>query len=157
MTSSELIIGSEKVTSIFGYWPSFHDAEVIWLHLDRRESELGEGPTVEALVHAFEMTREVDPAGYFVLRHHVLVHFRFSAVAELKVDNLNQQNVLFELRINGVQEEQSEEGRLSVDFSSTWGVGATFRCNRAAVLSVESCNKDGMPVRPGQRPGPASR
>jgi hypothetical protein len=27
-----LIVGSEKLTTIFGYWPSFHDAEVSELH-----------------------------------------------------------------------------------------------------------------------------
>lgn len=143
---TDLIIDSEKLTSVFGYWPSFHDAEVIWLRLDRRGSELGEGPTLEAQVFAFEMTRDVDPAGYFVQRHHVLVHFRFSGVAELKVDDLNQQNVLFELRINAVRDEQSDGRRLVVDLSSTWGVGATFRCEKAAVLSVEACDKDGVPV-----------
>jgi hypothetical protein len=30
-----LIIGSEKLASIFGQWPSFHDAEVHELHLAR--------------------------------------------------------------------------------------------------------------------------
>jgi hypothetical protein len=152
MADHKLILGSEKLTSVFGYWPSFHDAEVIWLRVDRRGSELGEGPTLEAQVFAFETTGDVDPAGYFVQRHHVLVHFRFSGVAELKVDDLNQQNVLFELRISGVGDEQSEERRLAVDFNSTWGVGATFRCEKAAVMSVEACDKDGVPVRPGPPP-----
>jgi hypothetical protein len=84
-------------------------------------------PRAKPLIHVFEMTRDVDPAGYFVLHHHVLVHFRSSGVTELKVDDLNQQNVLFELRITGLRDEQSEVGCLNVDFSSTWGVGATFR------------------------------
>jgi hypothetical protein len=149
MTDDARIIGSEKVTCVFGYWPTFHDAEVLWLHLDRRGSESGEGPTLEALVHGFEMTREVDPAGYFVLRHHLLVHFRFSGVTELKVDDLNQQNVLFELRISAVNDEQAEGSPLSVVFGSTWGVGATFRCDRAAVVSVEPCDESGNPIRPG--------
>ena len=33
----QLIVGSEKVTSIFSGWPSFHDAEVTEVHLDRGE------------------------------------------------------------------------------------------------------------------------
>jgi len=27
------IDSSEKLTNVFGYWPSFHDAEVLDLHL----------------------------------------------------------------------------------------------------------------------------
>jgi hypothetical protein len=30
-----LIEGSQKITDIFGYWPSFHDAEIISFHLWR--------------------------------------------------------------------------------------------------------------------------
>lgn len=31
----------ELVTRIFGKWPSFHDAEVVWLRLDREGQTLG--------------------------------------------------------------------------------------------------------------------
>jgi Immunity protein 50 len=32
---ASLIAGSEKLTSIFGQWPSFHDADVHELHFQR--------------------------------------------------------------------------------------------------------------------------
>jgi hypothetical protein len=32
---TEMIVGSEKLTSIFGGWPSFHDAEVLEIHFWR--------------------------------------------------------------------------------------------------------------------------
>ena len=32
---ASLIVGSEKLTSIFGRWPSFHDEEIHDLHLQR--------------------------------------------------------------------------------------------------------------------------
>jgi hypothetical protein len=38
-----LIQGSEKLTSIFGYWPSFHDAEIIDLHFWRGVVEPDQG------------------------------------------------------------------------------------------------------------------
>ena len=34
-----LIVGRDKLTSIFGYWPSFHDAEVIDLRLWRGHAD----------------------------------------------------------------------------------------------------------------------
>ena len=39
----------DSVTRIFGYWPSFHDAEVLWIELRRRPCGEGYGPTLEAL------------------------------------------------------------------------------------------------------------
>jgi hypothetical protein len=32
---ASLVVGSERLTSIFGRWPSFHDAEIHDLHLQR--------------------------------------------------------------------------------------------------------------------------
>ena len=36
MHGHERIEGAEKLTGVFGKWPSFHDANVIWVRLDRR-------------------------------------------------------------------------------------------------------------------------
>ncbi len=38
-----LIAGSEKLTKIFGHWPSFHDAEVLDLHFARGNVEPEKG------------------------------------------------------------------------------------------------------------------
>ncbi len=35
----KLIEGSERLTAIFGYWPSFHDAEVVKFDLWRGDVE----------------------------------------------------------------------------------------------------------------------
>jgi hypothetical protein len=36
MTESLLVENAEILTGIFGRWPSFHDAEVLSLYLDRQ-------------------------------------------------------------------------------------------------------------------------
>jgi hypothetical protein len=77
------IAGAELLTRVFGYWPSFHDAEVVRVALSRAPA-YREGAFLEADVHAFEMTSDVDERGYFVLRHHVLVSFRFEAVGQTR-------------------------------------------------------------------------
>ena len=71
--------GAELLTEVFGRWPSFHDAEVVRLSLERREP-YGAGPDLVADVYAFEMTEKVGPDGAYVLRNQVLVTFRFSGV-----------------------------------------------------------------------------
>jgi hypothetical protein len=141
------IDGAEQLVAVFGYWPSFHDAEVLWLRLDRRSAGEGSyGPTLEALIHAFEMTPEVGPDGYYVLRHHVLVHLQFREVVELRLDGFNHQNALSGLDLTDLQERQMERVRWAVRFDSTFGAEASFQCLAVEVVSVVPCSKAGEPI-----------
>lgn len=86
------IEGALKLEEWFGYWPSFHDAEIVSLHLNRKGSS-------SLCVHTWEMTKETDGAGYYVLAKHVVVEFAFEAVCGLSLSGFNQQNVIFGLAI----------------------------------------------------------
>ncbi len=108
MNIEEGIVGYHRLTSVFGYWPSFHDSEVLCVHLERRQFIEGIGPNLDALIHVFEMTSEISPSGSHVLRHHSLVHFRFHDVVELKLEGFNLQNMLWELAISDIREQQLE-------------------------------------------------
>lgn len=61
------IVGSEKLTAIFGYWPSFHDAEVLELHFwrgnIRTEKGIYDFPVLTLTIHVWELTKEVNPQG----------------------------------------------------------------------------------------------
>ena len=70
MTECPPIEGAQNVVNWFGYWPTFHDAEVVSIMLNRAGSS-------ELKVHAFETTSDVDPAGYFVSRKHAILTFGF--------------------------------------------------------------------------------
>lgn len=58
-----LIVGSEKLTKIFGYWPSFHDAEVLELHFVRGSVQPEKGvydfPVLTLKVHVWQLTKRV--------------------------------------------------------------------------------------------------
>jgi len=143
----ELIAGAKQLVAVFGYWPSFHDAELLWLRLDRRAHSDGcYGPTLETLVHAFEMTSEVDADGYYVLRHHVLVHLRFLDVMELRLDGFNYQNALMGLTFTDLRDRQMERVRWAVHFNSAFGVDASFQCYAIEVVSVVPCSKAGEAI-----------
>ena len=142
------ITNSERLTSVFGYWPSFHDAEVISFRLDRRPTSLGPGPTVESLIHVFEMTNEVDEKGFYVLRNHVLVDLRFSRVMQPIVEEFNHQNALMGLGIRDIKERQLERLNFEVTFDSSFGLEASFQCVDVEVVSVEPCNGNGQLVAP---------
>jgi hypothetical protein len=143
----ERIVGAEQLAAVFGYWPSFHDAEVLWLRLDRRPHGDGcYGPSMETLVHTFEITSEVGADGCYVLRHHVLVHFRFRDVVELQLDEFNYQNALMGLTVTDLRDRQMERVCWAVRFESAFGLDACFHCYDVEIVSVTPCNKAGEPI-----------
>ncbi len=146
MQEIEYITGAEKLVAVYGYWPSFHDAGVLWMRLDRGSSDSGYGPTLEAMVHTFEMTSETNADGYYVLRHHVLANLRLRRVVELRLDGFNYQNALMEIKLVDLRDLQMERVLWDVEIASAHGVAASFRCQDIEVVSVVPCTKNGEPV-----------
>jgi hypothetical protein len=125
--------GADRLRAVFGTWPSFHDAEVLSVHLDRRGDD---GPTFETTIHVFERTPEIDLTGHFVLRHHTLVTFRFSGVQLEGMAGINRQNVLEDLVITELLPDENDGRRWRVALVPVYGLGATLECASAAVTDV---------------------
>jgi hypothetical protein len=86
------IPGADTVVSWFGWWPSFHDAEVLHLHLNRTGvSQLS--------VHTWNMTGDVDAKGFFRREKHAVVNFELQGISNLELSDFSQQNVLASLDI----------------------------------------------------------
>ena len=88
------IQGGAQLLQWFGRVPSFHDAEVLTLALDREKTRC------DVRIHTFEMTAEVDVKGFFVSRNHVVVSFRLEGVIHLELIDFNQQNVIYGLSLS---------------------------------------------------------
>lgn len=86
------IDGVESLISWFGYWPSFHDAEVLTI-------ELARSGTSAIRVHAFEMTHAVNQQGFFVSTKHIVVKFLFEKIGNVHLDGFNGQNVISSLSL----------------------------------------------------------
>ncbi len=136
MEPYEHIVKHKLITDWFGSWPSFHDAEVLSMYLDRKPLETRPGPSLVVRVHAFEMTREVDDRGYYKLRKHAIVTLEFAGVEGISLDGFNCQNALAGLDL---EEGVNQEGQpaLTVVFHSSFGVGCDFQCTLARVKSIE--------------------
>jgi Immunity protein 50 len=132
-----LVEGSDKVERILGRWPDFHDAEVLSITLDRAPAEAG--PTVQIAVHAFEMTKDVDASGHYVLRNHVLVTFVLHNAEVVRLEGFNQQNVLDGLSFTKPEKPVADTMVVEVELESSFGVSAIFQCARVEVVSVEPC------------------
>jgi hypothetical protein len=122
------------LTEIFGRWPSFHDAEVLSVSLNRRGDS---GPTLDFSIYVFEMTPEVDGKGFFVLQKHTDVVLRFSGVDLLGMAWINQQNVIEELIVSELEPAKHDGRRWLVEIVPSYGLGATLECVSCCVVSVQ--------------------
>ena len=129
---------AQRLTAIFGRWPSFHDSEVLRLVLDRSGPE---GPTLEAIIHVFQATNELDARGYYVLKYHTEASLRFTRVEELDVQWFNAQNVISELVVEPLDPAEHEGRKLRVKMPPIYGVGVELECERAIVTSTRPFEK----------------
>src|SRR6266436_3276343 len=124
------------LTDIFGRWPSFHDAEVLRILLDRGESKLFR-PSLEATIHVFEMTSEIDERNRYVLKNHLAVTIRFIEIYNLSMKDFNHQNVLQGLNIDDISDPELERIKFEVSFDGIFGVSVKLQCKSISVVSVE--------------------
>lgn len=88
----ESITGAPELYDWFGYWPDFHDAEIVSLHLNRR------GPSYLA-VHTWETTKRLNSQGYNECEKHVVVEFILHDISALSLEGFSGQNVIFRLAL----------------------------------------------------------
>jgi hypothetical protein len=142
----EVIEGSKKLTQIFGRWPSFHDAEVLDLSLWRGDVDPEHGryifPVLTTTIHLWEMTRELDTHGFFVLKDHTLATPRFHEVHDLRMEGFNHQNAIFDLSINKLERMKPPSSYFAVEIEPSFGVGASFTCLRE-VRDAVLCGANG--------------
>ncbi len=90
---SEQIPGADAITAWFGYWPDFHDAEILELHLNRFGSSW-------IKIYAWNTTKRTDDKGYFITEKHAVVTFFFDKVSDLQFADFSSQNVIGGLTIS---------------------------------------------------------
>lgn len=89
--------GATDLIALFGYWPSFHDSEVIAIEL------VQSGPS-RLSVHTFERSSEVNQKGQYICRKHVVVTFLFRGIRGLELSGFNHQSVIWGLTLRKVEE-----------------------------------------------------
>lgn len=130
------IIGYEKVIGLYGEWPSFHDAEVLSLTLDRDSESEFQGPTLIIKIHAFTMTSEVTPKGNYKCINHATLHFELDGVEEIVIEGFNHQNAVFGMSIEEVGDKSWEGDYFKFELDPSYGVGAKMKCRRIKISEV---------------------
>ena len=139
MEAHEFIQGFELVVAHLGLWPSFHDAEVLKLAIDRTcvatAKELS--PVLDLHLRGWVMTSEVSEQGFYKLHGEAVFHFQFEGVTQLQIEGFNNQNVVSALHLE-VVEHPHEFGRhvLQVELEHCYEFQASFVAQRAKVVSI---------------------
>lgn len=125
----ELPGGLDLIAWFDGHVPSFHDAEVVELVLDRTESKC------RLKIHGFRTTPDLDNEGYFVSVKHVVVTLQLTHVTELKLEDYNHQNV-----IGGLGLARKQNGHILLTLEPCYGLWGEIEA-----LSLEISLAPGVP------------
>ena len=134
---NSIVAGSEQLTTVFGEWPSFHDAEVLSIRLERIGHDPYESPVLYASIHVFAGRRnERSPTGV-EFYNHTIVTFRFNLVLDLHLAEFNHQNGIFDLRFEKPSD-APEAAPIRITFDPSFGIKCSFFCKSVDVMQVES-------------------
>jgi hypothetical protein len=121
--------GATALIERFGLWPSFHDAEVVSLRLNRSGAST-------LTVHLFRMTSQLNERGHYVCDLHTLVTFSFGEILGMNLMHFNNQNVL-----SGLAIEKIEDG-FQLTLHPCYGLAGTIQ-TKATSISFEEWLPDG--------------
>lgn len=145
----KVVAGHEKLTEIFGRWPSFHDAEIISIRFERRGRHRWEGPCAYVNIHVCEEYFADEAKSQIKWRRHTIVTFRFAPVVDLVLTGFNQQNAIWDLTFEPgapASKDMIWSGpAYRVNFHQSFGAGLAFVCRTVEIASIErACPPDSV-------------
>ena len=87
MNVYDQVPGGAELLEWFGCMPTFHDAEILSLHLNR------DGPSILRL-YTWIVFGSVDSHGYLKLEKHAVVAFLLDGLIDLQLEGISDQNVI---------------------------------------------------------------
>jgi len=147
-----LVENASLLVDHFGNWPSFHDAEILDLHLWRGKIKPGDWddsnvfPVLTMKILILRATQTPYAGG----RSNVVAALRFHDVSAIRMDDFNHVNQIVDLTITIEERGTLTTGErlppyLRVSITRGFGMEAVFRCFRIEVL-------DATPVLPTEEP-----
>ncbi|GAB2180685.1 hypothetical protein DLREEDagrD3_09080 [Denitratisoma sp. agr-D3] len=131
------IIGSTKVLEALGYWPSFHDAEVIAFSAERA-LPFRHGKTLARLtVHVRHCVPddEMDAVAVPDIPPAAVIRFLFNGICDLDLTQFNHLNVIDCIAV--FASEAGAEAELQVAIDPIWGFGGTLCCASVEIEGIE--------------------
>lgn len=119
-TGLESISGAQALYDWFGYWPDFHDAEVVKFSLDPAAPSC-------LVIHTWEMTKRVNEQGYYETTKHAVVKFEIDSIVNVSLVDLWKNSILLDLGVD------KTEGGFRLSFSAAYGVSGTIESERLSL------------------------
>jgi hypothetical protein len=130
------IIGHEKLTAIYGQWPTFHDAEIVSIHFDRGEGRPLNSPSITVLIHVFRIDVTPDASN----RDDRIAALHFRGVESVRLCYFNNQNSILGFGFLQHYCERLRRQVFDVEIPAASGAEFSFQCNAIEVLSIEPMN-----------------
>ncbi|UOQ54900.1 Imm50 family immunity protein [Hymenobacter cellulosivorans] len=121
------ISNHEIVREYFGYWPSFHDAEITKAAF---EANPGYWPSATFTIAAFELTAEVDPKGHYQQTKQCTIELLFTGIREMELEGFSHQNVILSLEI------EESGSHIQCTINPSVGLDAFLIAEKVSVLSL---------------------
>ena len=131
------IENEEALTSRFGQWPSFHDAEIIRARFERDGED---APSLECDIHLFEITGQIGANGCYVLKNHTFVTLRFCDIELEGFKWWNCQNAILGLNIEPAEPVEFVDGKvrpIQVTIPAAYGCDAQLKCMAVKVVEAK--------------------
>lgn len=129
------IENSNLVLEWFGFWPSFHDSEVISINLHRSLRGEEKGPILSVCLYTFQMTSELVENSFYKLIKNCVIELEFESIDSLEIEGFNHQNALDCIEFSETKNLLGSSV-ISVVFNSAYGVGFDFICSKVRVVSL---------------------
>ncbi len=130
--------GYEQILKQFGSWPSFHDAEIVSMLLDRNKGNGLIGPTITLKIHAFNITSEITDGGYYKTINHAVITFYFMDVVDFELKyGFGIQNSISGFYVSDVRKDQLENINFRIEAQTHSTAELDFKCARVEVLAIE--------------------
>jgi hypothetical protein len=134
MTIYDEVAGGADLVRWFGQVPTFHDGEILSLHLRRK------GQSVLRL-HGWINTGAVGQNGYYVLDRHAVVSFTLTEVMDLQLDGFSIQNVISGLVLRRAPDRPDRRGHLGhplpqdieIELEPCYGLSGLIRARSVSI------------------------
>jgi len=125
---SKDLVGADALTAWFGRWPSFHDAEILSVELNRAGTSC-------VRIHTWNMTTDLNATGGYKIDKHCVVLFLLEQISDLELADFSGQNVIF-----GLQIEKHDAG-YRLELSPCYGLAGYL-----VAKSIEIKFEPGIPI-----------
>ncbi|MEM5948947.1 Imm50 family immunity protein [Spirochaetia bacterium 38H-sp] len=121
------IIGKKIIEDYFGYFPTFHDCEIVELKFNRDKNY------AEITLYVFDTAKETDDNGHFKKQKECFISFEIRNLEDMLLKGFNHQNVLERIRFV-----KTDDDKIKIYLDGCFGLSGYIKAEKVSVLSLKS-------------------